>query len=112
MPNSVRSTQHRSLCPIARSLDLLGDKWTLLVMRDALIFGRRTFAEFAGSNEKIPTNLLSNRLKRLVELGLLEKVPYHTRPQRFEYVPTDKGKAIKPVLSSLKRFGDEQLGSK
>ena len=78
-------------------------------MRDALFFGRRTFAEFAGNNEKIPSNLLSNRLKRLVDMGLLEKVPYHTRPQRFEYVPTEKGKAIKPVLKSLMRFGEEQL---
>jgi DNA-binding HxlR family transcriptional regulator len=109
MPNSVRSRKHRSLCPIARSLDLLGDKWTLLVMRDALFFGRSTFAEFASNKEKIPTNLLSNRLKRLVDLGLLEKVQYHTRPQRFEYLPTGKGKALKPVLKSLRRFGEEQL---
>jgi DNA-binding HxlR family transcriptional regulator len=110
MPRSPATIEHRSSCPIARSLDLLGDKWTLLVMRDALIFGRRTFADFAGSGEHIPTNLLSDRLKRLVDLGLLAKVPYQSRPPRYEYVPTEKGEAIKPVLRSLRRFGEVHLG--
>ena len=110
MPRSTAAVEHRSSCPIARSLDLLGDKWTLLVMRDALIFGRRTFADFAAGGEHIPTNLLSDRLKRLVGLGLLEKVPYQNRPPRYEYVPTAKGEALKPVLRSLRRFGEDHLG--
>ncbi|MBT5054654.1 MAG: helix-turn-helix transcriptional regulator, partial [Gammaproteobacteria bacterium] len=63
----------RSPCPIARTLDLFGDKWTLVVMRDALFFDCRTFADFANCSEKIPTNLLAERLKRLVLIGMLEK---------------------------------------
>ena len=101
---------HRSTCPIARSLDILGDKWTLVIMRDALFFNRRTFAEFERRTEKIPTNLLADRLKKLVQLGLLEKVQYQTNPARYRYEPTESGKDIKPVLKSLKVFGEKHLG--
>lgn len=104
------SSKHRSSCPIARSLDLLGDKWTLIIMRDALYFDSRTFADFSRSRERIPTNLLADRLKRLVEMELLEKVPYHANPTRYEYVPTEKGESIKPVLTSLRVFGETHLG--
>ncbi|XOV87984.1 MAG: winged helix-turn-helix transcriptional regulator [Pseudomonadota bacterium] len=104
--------RHRSPCPIARSLDLLGDKWTLIIMRDALYFDRRTFADFCGSSEHIPTNLLSDRLKRLVEMELLEKVPYQHNPTRYEYVPTKKGQSIRPILKSLSTFGQEHLGGR
>ena len=100
---------HRSSCPISRSLDLLGDRWTLLIMRDALFLNGRTFADFCSSREHIPTNLLSDRLRKLVEWGLLAKVPYQTRPTRYEYVPTELGKALKPVLRALKLFGEEHL---
>ncbi|MDB2511043.1 helix-turn-helix transcriptional regulator [Luminiphilus sp.] len=101
--------EHRSPCPISRSLDLLGDRWTLLIMRDALFLNGRTFADFCASRERIPTNLLSDRLRKLVGLGLLAKVPYQTRPTRYEYVPTELGKALKPVLRALKSFGEEHL---
>lgn len=105
-----KTTEHRSTCPIARSLDILGDKWTLVIMRDALFFNRRTFAEFERSREKIPTNLLANRLKKLVEIGLLEKVLYQEHPPRYSYEPTQLGSDIKPVLKSLKVFGEKHLG--
>jgi DNA-binding HxlR family transcriptional regulator len=104
--------KHRSYCPIARSLDVLGDKWTLVIMRDALLFDRRTFAEFSASRENIPTNILSNRLKRLVELELLEKVPYQQQPTRYEYVPTAKGRRARPILTALKNFGEDHLGGR
>ena len=102
---------HRSPCPISRSLDLMGDRWTLLIMRDALFLNGRTFADFCSSREHIPTNLLSDRLRKLVGWGLLAKVPYQTRPTRYEYVPTELGKALKPVLRALKSFGEEHLAS-
>jgi len=99
----------RSNCPIAKSLDLLGDKWTLLILRDALVFNRRTYSEFARSPEHIPTNLLAQRLKRLVASGLLEKVAYQQNPERFEYLPTDKGRAIRPVIKALRHYGETFL---
>ncbi len=103
---------HRSVCPIARTLDLLGDKWTLLVMRDALVFGRKSFAEFERSPEKIPTNLLADRLKRLVEAGFMEKVPYQTKPVRYHYLPTEKGRSVRPVIRAMKNFGETYLDGK
>ena len=99
----------RLSCPIARTLDLLGDKWTLLVLRDAVVFKRRTYSEFASSPEQIPTNLLAERLKRLVASGLLEKVAYQQNPERFEYLPTAKGRAIRPVIKALRNYGEAFL---
>ncbi|MEM7016096.1 MAG: helix-turn-helix domain-containing protein [Pseudomonadota bacterium] len=104
--------KYRSHCPIARTLDVLGDRWTLVVMRDALLLGCRTFAEFESGKENIPTNQLSDRLKRLVELGLLEKVAYQQHPARFKYVPTEQGEAVRPILKSLREFGEEYLDGK
>lgn len=104
-----RKIKHRSTCPIARSLDILGDKWTLVIMRDALFFDRYTFADFESSGERIPTNLLADRLKKLVNLGLLEKVLYQKHPNRYRYEPTAAGIDIKPVLKSLAQFGEKNL---
>ena len=99
----------RSECGIASALDLMGDKWTLLIMRDALFFDCRTFADFSNRPERIPTNLLSERLKRLVTFGALKKVAYQSKPQRFEYVPTKLGSEMKPLLKTLRAFGDANL---
>jgi len=110
MTNKTAKAAFRSSCPIARSLDILGDKWTLIIMRDALFFDRHTFAEFERSREKIPTNLLADRLKKLVELGLLEKVLYQEHPNRYRYEPTPMGREIKPMLRSLRQFGEKHLG--
>ncbi len=91
----------RSACPIANALDLLGDRWTLLVIRDLLFVGKRRFGEFLTSPEGIPTNLLSDRLRRLEEGGVVEKVPYQLRPARYEYQLTAKGRDLFPVLRAL-----------
>jgi len=91
----------RSACPIANALDLLGDRWTLLVIRDLLFVGKRRFGEFLSSPEGIPTNILSDRLRRLEESGVVEKVPYQDRPARYEYQLTAKGRDLFPVLRSL-----------
>ena len=87
----------------------MGDRWPLLIMRDALFLNGRTFADFCASREHIPTNLLSGRLHKLVGVGLLAKVPYQTRPTRYEYVPTELAKALKPVLRTLKSLSEEHL---
>ena len=96
----------RSDCPISKTLDLLGDKWTLLVLRDVLVFGAKTYSDFAASPEHIPTNLLSQRLKKLVDEGLLDKKAYQTNPLRYEYLPTDRGKSVRPILVAMRKFGD------
>ena len=91
----------RSACPIANALDLLGDRWTLLVIRDLIFVGKRRFGELLSSPEGIPTNILSDRLRRLEEGGVVEKVPYQLRPARYEYQLTAKGRDLLPVLRAL-----------
>ncbi|MEL7497736.1 MAG: helix-turn-helix domain-containing protein [Planctomycetota bacterium] len=98
----------RSCCPIACTLDLLGDKWTLLVVRDMLL-GRQTFKEFAAAPEKIATNILSDRLNRLVASGLAEKTPLPDQPNRDAYRLTDKGKSLRKLIKSVSDWGLKNL---
>jgi DNA-binding HxlR family transcriptional regulator len=70
---SENDASFRSVCPVARTLDVLGDKWTLVIMRDALIFGARTYADFAGQPERIPSNLLAQAAKKINPLRLVRK---------------------------------------
>jgi DNA-binding HxlR family transcriptional regulator len=94
----------RSLCPVASSLDLVGDRWTLVVIRD-LLFGNTRFGEFLLSDERIPSNILADRLKRLEREGLLTRVPYSSHPLRVEYHLTDEGRALGPVVDALADWG-------
>jgi len=94
----------RSICPITSLLDIVGDKWTLLVIRD-LFLGKKRYAEFIDSKEKMPTNILAERLKRIEKFGLLKKNPYQTNPLRFEYSLTEKGKALEPIINEMARWG-------
>lgn len=98
----------RSSCPVASTLDILGDKWTLLVVRD-LFAGKKTFSEFQSSPERIPTNILADRLKRLVENEIIEKRPYQARPVRYEYTLTSKGKDLGAVLKAIVHWGEAHL---
>lgn len=98
----------RSSCPVACALDLAGDKWTLLVVRD-LLRGRRTYGELAASPEGIPTNILAERLRRLEEGGLVEARPYQERPVRYAYALTQKGLGLKDVLTALARWGKRHI---
>jgi DNA-binding HxlR family transcriptional regulator len=91
-------------CSIARTLELVGERWTMLVIREAFL-GRRRFDELA-ERLGIARNVLTDRLKRLVEEGVLEKVPYQERPQRFEYRLTAKGVDLWPVMVALLQYGD------
>jgi len=94
----------RSPCPISNALDLLGDRWTLLVVRD-LFVGKRTYGEFQRSPEGIPTNILADRLKRLEKQGLIDRTPYQDRPIRYRYSLTEKGLALRPVLYAIAEWG-------
>lgn len=90
----------RSGCPIAVTLDIIGDRWTLLILRD-LFMGKTRYGEFLESPEGITTNILAERLKRLTENGIVDKRPYQDRPARYEYVLTKKGRALHPVLKQV-----------
>ena len=98
----------RSCCPVACALDLIGDKWTLLVVRD-LLLGRAHFKEFAASPEGIATNILTDRLARLVEFGLVERFPSPTQPGREAYRLTPKGRTLGPVVRAIVKWGLEQI---
>src|SRR3954470_9045942 len=91
-------------CSIARALEVLGDRWTLLVIRDAFM-GVRRFDDFQ-RDLGVARNVLTDRLTRLVEDGILEKRRYQERPERFEYRLTEKGLDLWPVLVSLMKWGD------
>ena len=98
----------RSNCAIACTLDVIGDKWTLLIIRD-IFFGKSRYKEFQNSEEKIPTNILANRLKRLEKSGLIKKSPYQEHPVRYEYNLTDTGKSLLPVIKAIVSWGNKQL---
>lgn len=96
--------RQRSACPIARSLDLLGDRWTLLLIRD-MLQGHSRFKEFLKSAQGIPTNILAERLERLVRAGLARRLPVEPGSKHLAYQLTGKGRALLPVLESLKKWG-------
>ena len=102
------STEGRSACPVACSLDLLGDKWTLLVVRD-LLLGKTTYTALQKSPEGIPTNILAERLKRLQAAGIIEKSRYQERPVRYAYQLTTKGRDLLPVLSAMIDWGNKYV---
>ena len=99
----------RSPCPIACSLDLIGDRWTLLVIRDMMFFGKQRFEEFLESPEGISTNILANRLKSLEEMGLVEKQPYSNHSRRMNYQLTERGKSLRPMLKAIIAWGLKQI---
>jgi DNA-binding HxlR family transcriptional regulator len=106
MPGPRSSAHAIGPCPIGRAADLLGDRWTLLVLREATI-GVRRFDEFR-ERLGIADNILSSRLRRLVEHGVLTKMPYQDgRRERFEYRLTQAGAALAPTLQALAEWGDE-----
>lgn len=99
------ATFARSACPITSSLDIFGDKWTLVVLRD-LHCSKKTYSELANSPEKIPTNRLAERLKKLQHEGLINKTLYSEKPARYVYTLTEKGKATLPILQQIAIWGN------
>ncbi|QDT99253.1 winged helix-turn-helix transcriptional regulator [Gimesia aquarii] len=100
--------EKRSCCPVACSLDLIGDKWTLLIVRD-LLLGRSHFKEFVSSPEKIATNILTDRLTKLVKHGLAEKFPSPSVSGKDAYRLTKKGKTLRPVIEAIANWGLKNL---
>ena len=93
--------RRRSPCPVACALDILGDRWTLLVVRD-LVLGRSRFRDFAGSPEGIPTNILADRLARLLRHGIIGQIPATDGTRRLAYQLTKKGAALRPMLKAMR----------
>jgi DNA-binding HxlR family transcriptional regulator len=100
----------RENCSLARTLAVIGDRWTLMILRDAFLRVRR-FEDFENSL-KIARRVLSERLALLVEHGILAKVPYQERPTRYEYRLTEKGLDLYPALISLVHWGDKHYATK
>jgi DNA-binding HxlR family transcriptional regulator len=99
------STEHRSGCPVGISLDILGDRWSLLIVRDLMVRGYRTFTEFESSGEGIATNILTARLKRLQETGVITREFEESDRRKASYRLTEKGVDLAPLLLELLLWG-------
>lgn len=97
-------SSRRSPCPVSCALDLFGDRWTLLIIRD-LFLGRSRFKDFTASPEGIPTNILSDRLERLLEAGIVRQTPVSEGSKRLAYELTEKGRGLRGVLVSMRNWG-------
>jgi DNA-binding HxlR family transcriptional regulator len=97
-------------CSIARALEVVGERWTLLIVRDVFL-GKRRFDELQ-ENLGIARNVLTDRLNRLVEHGILARVRYSERPERYEYRLTPKGRELNVALTALRQWGDKHLSEK
>jgi len=98
-------------CPVARSLDIIGERWTMLILRDLLLEGPRKFQDFERSLTAIGPNTLSARLKRLEEAGIVERRFYERHPPRAEYLLTEKGEELRPVLKALFQWGQRHTAA-
>jgi DNA-binding HxlR family transcriptional regulator len=101
----------RSRCPVACTLDVLGDRWSLLVVRD-IVRGKSRFADFLASPEGIPTNILADRLKRLTARGIITGRRYSQHPPRLDYALTAKGEDLRPVMRAMVDWGIRHAGGR
>jgi DNA-binding HxlR family transcriptional regulator len=107
IPNTHQTHEElflRSLCPITNGLDIFGDKWTLLVIRD-LMLGKCRYQDLISSPEHIASNILADRLKKMESVGLVMRRAYQQKPMRYEYFLTEKGKDLGPVLDAIVKWG-------
>jgi DNA-binding HxlR family transcriptional regulator len=101
--------EHRSRCPINLSLEVLGDRWSLLILRDMMFAGKRHFREFLHSEEGISSNILADRIRRLSEEEMITKAPDPTHKQKAIYSLTEKSIALVPVFVQLGVWGSRHL---
>jgi len=94
----------RSTCPISTGLEIVGDRWTLLVIRDMMFAGKRHFREFLQSEEGVSSNVLSDRLAMLVERGLVTRADDPSHAQKAIYSLTEQGITLLPVIASLSKW--------
>jgi DNA-binding HxlR family transcriptional regulator len=105
-----RHYEGQEACSVAQALEIIGERWTLLIIRDAFL-GLTRFDQFQESLG-VARNVLADRLGRLVDAGIFERVPYAARPPRYEYVLTAKGRDLFTALNALRQWGDEHLTEK
>ena len=103
----MKSIIRRSGCPISYTLDIFGDKWTILIMRDLLLYGKDSFSEFLCSDEKIATNILTDRLNVLLQEGFVTKHTAPTNKSKFLYRPTKKAIELIPVLTEITLWAEK-----
>jgi DNA-binding HxlR family transcriptional regulator len=96
-------------CPVARTLEVIGERWTLLLLRDLLLYGPRRFQDFQSSLAGVPPNTLSTRLKELEANGIVRRTLYNERPPRLEYSLTDKGRSLGPVVAAMRTWGTKHM---
>jgi DNA-binding HxlR family transcriptional regulator len=109
MVNNDGNIEWRSVCPISSALDQLGDKWSLLVIRDLIIHGTRTYSQFLQSPERISTNILASRLELLTCLKLIERTNPEATSRNNAYHLTESGAALRPVLEALGKWAGAHL---
>lgn len=102
---------HRSDCPISSALDLFGDKWSLLIIRDIIYFGKRTFKDFIKANEGISSARLADRLVRLESLAIITKKQHPTNKKVYLYNLTQKGVDLFPIIAEYILWSDKYLGA-
>ena len=98
-------------CPIDFSLTLFGDRWSLLLLRNMTLLGKRRYSEFLAAPEGISTNILANRLRSLQDCGLIQKYPDPVDRKAAIYLPTDKGLELMPILVEMLRWGSKNLAN-
>ncbi|MBL0954288.1 MAG: helix-turn-helix transcriptional regulator [Leptospira sp.] len=99
----------RSECPLSCSLDIFGDKWSLLIMRDMMFFNKSTFGDFAKSQEGIATNILTARLQNLEEHNLIEKLEHPTSKAKVLYKLTNKAIDLLPIIIEIQLWADKYM---
>lgn len=102
---TLKKSECRSACPVANALDVVGDRWTLLVIRDLMFMNKHGYHEFVKGPEGIATNILSDRLKRLVCTGLIDSLPHPDHKSKKLYYLTQKGKDLLPLLVEMILWG-------
>lgn len=110
----MKTKERRSTCPINFSLETFGDTWSLLIIRDIVYFGKKTYGEFLDSDEGISTNILANRLVQLEEKGILRKTPHAQDRRKDDYSLTEKGLDLIPILMEMGEWGakyDSETGA-
>jgi len=100
----AKSYQQKN-CPVAATLDLIGERWTILILRDLFLQGPRRFQDFQESLTGLAPNTLSARLKAMEASGLIARRLYSEHPPRLEYELTEKGKSLGPILKALRQWG-------
>lgn len=100
-------SEEGTACPVAFTLDLIGSSWTCLILRDLLLHGARRFQDFQTSLEGIAPTTLSDRLKNLEQSGIVERQFYSMSPPRAEYVLTEKGRDLGPIIGAMRRWGSK-----